>query len=219
MLKADQLHHEDCFQSHARLFTDIVRMRKQVGEMARLGDIEGLADINLVAKVCEKKMDDLRKAYKNVRSTAEKTICYLWVNSGDDKPIKTPYVTCSPDLRMVPKVPSATQEPEEYVAFLGELGVPKEVAEFGALQIKWPGLVEYCTYLAQQGKPTPKGADNDTKHNVFLTKLRQAGKQPISGEFAGDLTIYADYDDGECGVVRCTDLNREEVERTSVKSI
>ena len=214
MHEKDMIHHEDCLQSYTRLFTDIIRMKKSVQPMLAAGDIKGLADLNYCVKVCEKMMDELRKAYKNVRGSSEQSVCFLWIKQeeGNRGPVRTEYCTVSPDLRIVPKVPSARQDPGAYVEFCMELGLPQDVAEFGVFSVAWPELVEYTTWLATQGQPLPKGAE-EKMQNIYTTRV--LGKKPIS---SGAETLEI-YDDGECGVVRVTDTERGTVNSVGVQAL
>lgn len=176
MQEQDQTHYNVLLKTYETLRQDLVRVQEDVKRMVKDNDLEALADLNYVMKRCETIADDLRKTYKLVKNAAEKTICYLWVKQASGEPIRTEFCSASPDLKIVIAIPAPGRDQLAYEECLASMGVPKELINFGVVNIKWGNFVEYCTYLASQGKPLPKGNEEKT-YNVYRTTIR--AKRPI----------------------------------------
>lgn len=168
----DVQHYTTLLKTYQLLMGDCVRVRGNVIDATKGLDLEALADMNLVLKRAEQICDHMRKAYKQLRQLSEQTTCALWVKQETGDPVRTDYVTSTPEVKMVPKVPSKKENHEEYVAFMKALGAPDEAIEHEVFKLSWPGLVEYTTERGRQGLPIPEGHEGQT-YNVYTTRLRQ----------------------------------------------
>lgn len=163
-------------QFHTQAYTDL-----KIADVALKGntDIKELADAAYAMHKLEQYADAVKKLARTERERIARLCCMLWVRTSDDgEPIRTEYVTASPNIKTVPKIPKKHEDPELYKNFLMALGVSEEMAslENPPVAAHWPDLVDYCTNLAAQGKPLPPALEV-TKTNYDVYELRFTEKR------------------------------------------
>lgn len=138
---------------------------------ARLGE---LADIAYAASQMETLFDDSRKECKRLRETSERLACLYWMRRGNTDPIRTPWVTASPNMSQFASCPRRRVEPEAYAALMNHLGIPEDVwqREEELVRPHFPGWVAYLTELAEAGKPLPPGIDPNKVYHKYSLRLR-----------------------------------------------
>jgi hypothetical protein len=158
-----------------REITEKMQKLKQVISMTK--NMEELADIGLCLKDSQSYLDDLKSDNFKLLEVVNKVIGALWVQAGVDEPIRTDCVTASPKLQICATVPSRHKQPEEYAALMQHFGVAEEYWNTPkgtppAIQIYWPGFVEYTSMLAEQAKPLPPGIDPSKTYSVYNVTYR-----------------------------------------------
>lgn len=153
---------------------------RQLQELKKLcaveRDMKELADISYALLKSEQALVDLAKEIRMFKEIVDKSLCALWVQSGNPDPIRTEYVTASPGVKMMASLPRHNSDPERYAALMKYLGVKAEFSQGvdgkDLVRPHWPGFVEHLTQLAEQGKPLPPGIDADKTYPVYQVSLR-----------------------------------------------
>jgi len=170
--------------AHAKLTHDILKLKHKVGRSGGVTDMKELADLALVASDVKKLAEDLESEARQLREISEKVCCLAWMRRGVADNIKTEYVTATPDIKPIPKLPDRRREPEAYGQLMDGLGVPRALWDVGddrsaVMQPHWNGMQEYVASLMQQGKPLPPGV-SQTSGQVFRLRLHR--RKEVSGE-------------------------------------
>lgn len=98
--------------------------------------------------------------------------------------VKTDYVTATPDVTMMPRIPSETnpKEREEYHTFLAHFGINAEAVQFGVVRPHWPGVLEMIKERQANGQPLPPGTiATQTFPQYSIRHTPRKGKTIVDG--------------------------------------
>lgn len=136
-------------------------------------DLNELVDWCYALKKCSERLDEMRKTLDKKVRLLESLVCVLWVKADNPDPIRTEYTTATPRIKMMSEAPSKKRDEEAYNKVLQYFGATQEAIDTDALRPHWPGLVECCTRLAEQGKPFPAGIDPEKMYPIYSVMTRQ----------------------------------------------
>lgn len=164
----------DVKEAHKKLYEAITTLREFAGET---GSMLELADIAYSLHVCEKFVVDSKKELGAFRTLLDRLICAIWTETKIHEPIRTAHVTCSPDIKMMAKIPSRHKDPEGFKKLMEFLGLDRELwdkeeEDHLPIHIHYPGMIDYLSNLAAQGRPLPDGVDPGSMYPVYKTRLR-----------------------------------------------
>lgn len=157
--------------AHADVYTKL---------QAALKDIQGrknceeLADTAYALREAAELMHDLRKLMDANGEILQKAACAIYITLDDQtEPIRTDYVTAIPDMRVMAMMPK--KGTPEYGMFMDSLGIPRRMwdTEERCVNLHWPGLIDYVSELAEQGKPLPFGLDPSKTFPMYRLKMRR----------------------------------------------
>lgn len=143
-------------------------------------DVAEVADVAFAMREMSKLLHEVEVRSNAVGESAQRLACAIAIRDEIEE-IKTEYVTAQPDLKLNAKLPSPKTEFEAYAKLMRYLKVPEELWNVGperrrAVDLQWPGMVEYLTDKAQRGEPLPDGvAAADTKPLFRLLMRRRKG--------------------------------------------
>ena len=130
-----------------------------------------LVNVVYVLRDISKFSDDLRKECNGVEQIAINVACALWVTFDSSINIKASLATGTPDIKIAAAIPNKNREPEKFNALMDALGVdPKAVAD-NTVKPYWPGIMEYISSLAEQGKPLPVGIDAEKTYTQYKMRI------------------------------------------------
>jgi hypothetical protein len=154
---------------HAEVYAELQQVHKDCNEC---GDIKELADQAYALREIYKYADDIRKEAEQTKRQCERLACFIYVAKNKDGPIRTPFATCTPTIKMMASIPSKRKEPERYHTFMSGLGLPDEIIAADACRVHWPSFVEYYSRLQEEGRPTPPGIDVSKDYAVYSLTIR-----------------------------------------------
>lgn len=159
---------------HEKLYTELLSVRK---DLETETDERELADLSFALRECESLINDVRKELSKTLLKAKYMTCLRWTASQmvkqDGQPIRTSYVTATPDIKMYVPFP-AKMGKEGWEEFNEYLGIPGEVYEKDLMRPNYPAMVEYCTKLVRDGKPLPPGLDPSKQQPQHDLKMRKS---------------------------------------------
>jgi hypothetical protein len=133
-------------------------------------NINELADYTYTVRKISDMLVEMSKRTRNTYELAERLLCMLWAQVGDPEPIRTPYCTITPKIRMAAQIPK--KGTEEYEKLMTALGITLELAQVDAVRPHWPGMTEYVTQRLTEGKPLPPGIDPHKTYPVYGVLIR-----------------------------------------------
>lgn len=136
-------------------------------------NLADLADLCLVIKQAQDLVKELQTQLNKCLELSSQLICAQWTQQEMSEPIRTPYTTCIPHIKMMVKFPNKKHQPEEYKKFCEHFGVSEELINSGAMQPHWPSMIEYITGLMEQGFPPPPGCDPTSLYPVYSVTSRK----------------------------------------------
>lgn len=141
------------------------------------GTLEDLTDTVWLIRKTSERAEDLRKMLDRLEKEFVKRIGIRWLARADAEPIRGALATGSPDVKDVPRTPSRSKNPGAYAAALEALGVPRILAENGAVVFHYQGLGEFSAALAKKGLNIPKAllAEGEPyiEHTLRLTQAKE----------------------------------------------
>lgn len=156
-----------------------------------------LADVAVILAEAEKFAEDTNKEIKAFRKTMERLTVMKYLQDAtlvmQGEPIRTEYVTATPEMKTCAKIPEADKQPEEYAALMTYLGIDpvlwdkgKVLTELGeeeteVTKINWPGFQSLVTRLQAAGLPLPDGIDPAKTYQLFSLRMRKRKGLPIEG--------------------------------------
>jgi len=147
--------------------------------------LEDLANISIALKEAHDMADSMRKKLNVLFDETNKQLGKKWLlrvqQEQDTDPIRTKYTTCTPDVKYGVSPPSPTKDFAAYKQFVTDLGIPEHLQATSesraVVTFNWPGLIDYLSELAAEGKPLPRGVAADRKYPMF--KVRHRSKQGV----------------------------------------
>lgn len=158
-------------------------------ELRKCVDKEELADTAYAMREAIDLTDEFAKVAKQTKHLAEKMACLLWMQGDSDQPIRTKYVTATPDLAQKMGLPTRRKNPEEFKAMMQFLEVPEHLwnvddKKSTVIEPHWPGMMEHIKELMEQGKPLPPGIDPHKTYPDY--KLRLTRRNAVDHEIEDD---------------------------------
>lgn len=138
--------------------------------------IEESADLHYAISRAFDVVEDTLKHLRQLKTLSEKLVCLKWalLPSGDN--IKTDYVTATPKVVEMPKIPSQKSDPEGYKKLLQYFNCPEELLDKDLLRVHWPSLSLLVEEHAAEGKPLPPGCDPSTTYPIYsVRQLKRKG--------------------------------------------
>jgi hypothetical protein len=138
------------------------------------GHLEELADLVYALRKLEEMFDDSRKQAKRAKELMEKIACLVWMKRADFEPIRTDYVTASPNIRQICSAPTRKKDPEGFKNLMDHMGIPEDVWNRPEELVRphFPGFAAWISELAENGLPLPKGIDPDKTWPVYSLRLK-----------------------------------------------
>ena len=134
--------------------------------------IEDMVNFIYVMREISKLANDLRKEIDGVGHMFENTACAIYVSLNQTDPIRSSLATGTPDLKLGVKIPNQDREPEEFLTLMKFFKIPKKAITDKVIKLHWPGLCEYVSVLAEEGKPLPPGIDPDDTYPTYKVRIR-----------------------------------------------
>lgn len=169
---------KDAYATAYAAYQDLLSRLDEIGEVARNEeDLEELADTAYMLREMATMLKRLRVKADKLGETAQARACAMGVQS-DTEIIRTPHCTATLDMKMNPKLPTRSRDPEGYAAMMDFLQVPRglwDVPEdqHSAVDLKWPGMVDLVSNLVAEGKPLPPGVKPDSTKPLFRLLMRK----------------------------------------------
>lgn len=134
------------------------------------------ADCDYVIFRATELVDDLARRLNRMKRMSEQILCLKYMVESEGGPIKTEYVTASPTMTSMPRIPTKANDPEGYAAFMGSLGCTPEMIEAELFRPHWPSVLEHVAEQAAQGKPLPPGTSEKSTYPVYkVTRRKRKG--------------------------------------------
>lgn len=153
---------------------------------------EDLADIAVALREAETYLKDIRVEVTKQKETTERICCLLYLEDSTrmmrKEPIRTAFVTASPDMKVAAKIPTYEKDPVNYERMMRYLGIDEQLWDRGTIltelgeehtevvSVKWPGFTSLCTRLKANGLPLPDGIDPDATYTEFTLRMRKKGE-------------------------------------------
>lgn len=147
---------------------------------ANKADLELQVDACYLIRKAREHLEDARKMLGRIESNLVNQVGYTWVLRMSAEPIRGQFATGSPDVKDVPKLPSASKDPEGYAECLQAVGVPPDAIDAGLLQFHFKGLGEFVARLAAEGKSPPKVFSRLGSYPEYTLTLRGRGDSPLN---------------------------------------
>lgn len=171
-------HYERVVEIHRDTFTRLIEVKREAEQAVLSADLKELADHVMWLKEIEKLFDDCRKNAHNILELVEKLTCIAWATTSDGDPIRTEYCTATPQPKKMGRIPSRTKHPEEYEAFMTEMGIPRELIDVGAVTFNWNAMIEFISQRLARGENPPKCFDPNKLYDIYKVLVR--AKRSIS---------------------------------------
>jgi len=135
----------------------------------RAGEYELVDMVNFIYVMREisKFADDLRKEADGIGHMIENAVCVVYVTQNNVGPIRASLATGTPDLKMGVKIPNQKREPEKFQELMNFFKIPAKVVTARIVRPYWPGLCEYVSMLAEEGKPLPPGINLSDTYSTY----------------------------------------------------
>jgi hypothetical protein len=154
--------------------------------------IEERANVAYACNQAEKFASDTRKMIAATEEICEKLVCLAWAqdinNTGE--PVRTEYVTATPDVKPCAKVPKFDKEPDKYAALMRWLGIDPVLWDCGevltengqqdteVVRVHWPGFQALVGRLASAGYPLPDGIDPNATYMLYSLRYKKRKELP-----------------------------------------
>jgi hypothetical protein len=150
-------------------------------EAKRLTSLPELVDLIYALRKTSELADTARKEMNRIEELTIKQACLIWTTT-DGNPIRSDYVTGSPDIKMMASLPRRKSNPEGYAALMRYLGVPDELwdtsdEESEAVRPHFPGMVDLLSRAMQEGRPLPPGISPENTYPLY--KMRLVAKKGV----------------------------------------
>lgn len=135
--------------------------------------LEEQADLHYAIHRAFEMLEETLKHMRVVENLSTKVLCLKWSLQSNGDNVKTDYVTATPQVTEMPKMPSEKSSPDEYRRMMADLGVPLDMVENDVVRPHWPGFKDMVHTLAEQGLPLPDGCDLTSSYPVYKVRLRK----------------------------------------------
>ncbi len=134
--------------------------------------LEDMTNFIYVMREISKLANDLRKETDGIGQMFENTACAIWVAKEDAAPIKASLATGTPDVKLAVKIPSQKHQPKDHAKLMTFFKIPTQVIDDRIVKLYWPGLCEFVSALAEEGKSLPPGVDPDNTYPTYKIRIR-----------------------------------------------
>lgn len=156
--------------AHHAVFIDLQRLRDEIRKQLNL---EEIVDVIAILKRSEDLLRDSKTEVSKNFGNLEEVACRLYVASGSiGEPIRTEWVTGSPNAKTLPKIPSKKNDLEAFTQLCSHFGLNSEAINYECFRPHWPGMVEYITQCEADFKPLPPGVNKDSLLTQYTVTCR-----------------------------------------------
>lgn len=162
------------------------KLTQALQQMLPRADNETRVNIGFACREAFKYLDDARKLAQGAAEQSERIACLDWLQSTiDGEPIKTEYVTASPDMKTQATIPTIEKNPDGYHKLMDYLGVDPILRDKGkvltaegeeeteVVKVNWNGFVSLLTRLQAAGYPLPDGIDTNATFTQYRLRYRR----------------------------------------------
>jgi|694.fasta_scaffold84573_2 hypothetical protein len=137
----------------------LIALKDAAGQTHESSTIENDADHEYCLSEALSLVENLKKLMNKERSRLVKNVCTKWQERGIPEPVRTEYLTSTPYITVMPKLPSPTSADTRlaYQEMLKSFGMNFDAVSFDLFRPYWPGFSTYVAELQSQGKPIPPG--------------------------------------------------------------
>ena len=154
--------------AHHQAFVEMDRLKTLVGKELEVG---ATCDAIGVLKRSEELLKSASYEVNQAIKQLSKVACALYLRDGNTgEPVRTEWLTATPDTKSVPTLPKRDKDPEKYAAMAEFFGVPQSA--WGVFRPHWPDMKEYITQCEAESKPLPPGIDADTLKTEYVVICR-----------------------------------------------
>lgn len=132
---------------------------------------EDMINFIYVMREISKLADDLRKEADGIGHMFENSACAVYVSLNRTDPIRASLATGSPDLKLGVKIPNQKLEPKKFAELMSFFGIPSQAISDRIVAPYWPGLCEYVSMLAEEGKKLPPGIDPEDTYPTYKVRI------------------------------------------------
>lgn len=134
----------------------IVEAEKTVPDTAC---VEEQADIEFVLYKVADLVKEMSKSVEKARKRRVYLMCIFFASTGREEPIRTDYVTSTPKVTYIPRLPSATnaEQRSEFQELLRYFGVNEEAIVGDLLRPHWPSYLDFVEKCNEKGVALPPG--------------------------------------------------------------
>lgn len=172
---------EEMYQYVVGTITDI---NAEVARSTRTN--EELTDIahaiNRASKFCEESRKVINRSHEIICNV----VCFSWmmlpehVNMEKCPTIRAKYALGIPDMKMHIRMPTLKKDPDKFIDLMAALGISKEAAVTGQVQIHYPTVCELAQRRFEQGLPNLPHVSTTDMWPVY--KLTTRDLVPRKGE-------------------------------------
>jgi hypothetical protein len=166
---------KDAYAKLMAMYGDYVEHHNELVKlMHEEGHITELADLAYVLRQLDDMIHDMHKKSASTYELAGRLLCLMWAKNGSDEPVRTPYCTITPKIKMAANLPKRGSD--EYIALLTSMGFTAEMLETDAVRPHWPGLTDFITQRLTEGRALPAGLNQASTYPVYgITILKKKG--------------------------------------------
>lgn len=175
-------------ESHEKVY----RLTQALQQMFARADNETRANIGFACREAYKFADDSRKLIEGAGDLAERMTCLDYLQTSiDGEPIRTEYVTATPDMKVSASVPTIEKNPIGYQKLMDYLGIDPVLRDKGkvlteegeeeteVIKVNWNGFTSLLSRLQQAGYPMPDGIDPSATYTTYRLRYRKKKGVPL----------------------------------------
>jgi len=162
-----------------RVYVDTYKLLSTVRDEVRGSQyaLEDMVNVIYVLRELSRLFNDIRKETDGVLHIFENVCCAMYVmlyqNSPEkSNPIRASLATGTPRLTVGVTLPKERSDPEKYYELMKYFGIPAEALKNKLIKSHWPGICEYVSQLAEEGKPLPPGINPDKTYPMYSIAIR-----------------------------------------------
>jgi hypothetical protein len=163
-------------EAHSEIYTLLIAVQK-LKQTPGAMTLEEFADAAYATDKAAKMLKDLEREMRLEHERIERLTCLIWTKLGDaaEKNIKTPYVTATPDVKLMAALPTRKKNPEEFKKLMKYLKIPEchigDEDQKGIIDLNFRAMIEWLSDRQAQGLPLPPGIEASTTYPVYKLLL------------------------------------------------
>jgi hypothetical protein len=151
-------------ETHADIFLKLTRLKDTA---ATSEDCTELVDMVACLKKAEDLARDMRYEIEKTYQKLEHVTCVRYIQQGLlGEPIRSEWVTGSPNSKSIPILPTKKGDPVAYGKLCAFFGVPDD----DVFRPNWPALSQKLSEMQAQLKPLPPGIDPEKMIPAYTVK-------------------------------------------------